>query len=43
MVLPLLFALLKWPWFARRGVQVISALVIVVATFWLWQRVANLE
>ena len=41
-VLPLLFALLKWPWFARRGPQVISALVMVVAAFWLWQRVANL-
>jgi len=42
-VLPLLFALLKWPWFVRRGPQLISALVMLVAAFWLWQRVANLE
>ena len=41
-VLPLLFALLKWPWFARRGPQVISALVMVVAAFWLCQRIAQL-
>ena len=38
-VLPLLLALNKWPWFARHGARVISALVMVVAAFWLWQRV----
>jgi hypothetical protein len=38
-VLPLLLALNRWPWFARHGARVISALVIVVATFWLWERI----
>lgn len=40
-VLPLLLALRKWPWFARYGAQVISALVILVAAFWLWQRITS--
>ncbi len=38
-VLPLLLTLNRWPWFARHGARVISALVIVVATFWLWERI----
>jgi hypothetical protein len=37
-LLPLLLALNRWPWFARHGARVTSALVIVVALFWLWQR-----
>ena len=37
--LPLLLGLERWPWFARNGTRVISALVILVAAFWLWQRV----
>ena len=40
-VLPLLLLLQRWPWFARNGARVISALVILVATFWLWQRVTS--
>ena len=40
MVLPLLLALNLWPWFARNGAKLISALVILVAAFWLWQRLA---
>ena len=39
-VLPLLLALHRWPWFARHGARVISALVILVAACWLWQRLA---
>jgi hypothetical protein len=38
LVLPLLLLLNRWPWFARHGARMISALVIVVAAFWLWQR-----
>ena len=40
-VLPLLLLLQRWPWFARNGARVISALVILVAAFWLWQRVTS--
>jgi hypothetical protein len=39
-VLPALLILNKWPWFARYGARVISALVILVAAFWLWQRLS---
>jgi hypothetical protein len=38
-LLPLLLGLERWPWFARNGARVISALIILVAAFWLWQRV----
>jgi len=38
-VLPVLLGLGRWPWFARSGAQVVSALIILVAAFWLWQRV----
>ena len=38
-LLPLLLGLERWPWFARNGTRVISALIILVAAFWLWQRV----
>jgi hypothetical protein len=37
-VLPLLLGLNRWPWFARHGARVISALVMLVASGWLWQR-----
>jgi hypothetical protein len=37
-LLPMLLLLERWPWFARNGARVISALVILVAAFWLWQR-----
>ncbi len=37
-LLPLLLLLERWRWFVRNGVRTISALVILVATFWLWQR-----
>ncbi len=40
-LLPLLLLLERWPWFARNGARVISALVIVVAAFWLWQRIVT--
>lgn len=40
-LLPLLLGLERWPWFARNGTRVISALVILVATFWLWQRITS--
>jgi hypothetical protein len=40
-VLPLLLGLGRWPWFARSGARLISALVMLVATFWLWQRVTS--
>ena len=40
-VLPLLLLLQRWPWFARHGARVISARVILVAVFWLWQRVTS--
>jgi hypothetical protein len=39
-VLPALLILNKWPWFTRHGTRVISALVILVAAFWLWQRLS---
>jgi hypothetical protein len=39
-VLPALLVLNKWPWFTRHGARVISALVILVAAFWLWQRLS---
>lgn len=42
LVLPLLFGLRKLPVFERRGTALISALVILVAAFWLWQRVTSL-
>lgn len=38
MLLPLLLLLERWTWFARNGARVISALVILVSAFWLWQR-----
>ncbi len=40
-LLPLLLLLERWPWFARHGARVISALVILIAAFWLWQRVTG--
>ena len=40
-VLPLLFALWKWSWFEKYGVRAISALVILVAVFWLCQRIIS--
>jgi hypothetical protein len=40
-VLPSLFGLQKWPLFQRFGAKVVSAVVIVVAVFWLWQRITN--
>jgi hypothetical protein len=40
-LLPLLFGLHKWPWFERNGARIISALVILVAAFWLWQRIVS--
>jgi hypothetical protein len=40
-VLPLLLVLRRWPWFERQGARVISALVILVAMFWLWQRITS--
>ena len=39
-VLPLLLWLNRWPWFARHGAQTVSALVILVAMFWLLQRLS---
>jgi hypothetical protein len=39
-MLPLLLALNRRPWFASSGTRVISALIILVALFWLWQRLA---
>jgi hypothetical protein len=39
-MLPALLILNKWPWFTRHGTRVISALVILVAAFWLWQRLS---
>ena len=41
LVLPLLLGLNRWPWFARNGARVISALVILVAAFWLWERLTT--
>lgn len=38
-LLPLLLGLERWPWFARNGARAISVLIILVAAFWLWQRV----
>lgn len=40
-VLPLLLLLNRWKWFARNGVRTISALVILVAGYWLWQRLTT--
>jgi hypothetical protein len=40
-VLPRLFALRKWTWFEKHGVRVISALVILVASFWFCQRIVS--
>jgi len=40
-LLPLLLVLNKSPWFAKHGTRLISALVILIATFWLWQRLAS--
>ncbi len=40
-VMPLLFALRKIPAFENIGARVVSALVILVAAFWLWQRVTS--
>jgi len=40
-LLPLLLLLNKWSWFARNGTRLISALVILIATFWLWQRLVS--
>lgn len=37
-MLPLLLLLERWPWFARHGTRVISALVVLVALVWLGQR-----
>ena len=38
--LPGLFALRKLPWFERHGAQVISAVVVLLGGYWLWQRLA---
>ena len=40
-VLPLLFTLRKSAWFEKYGARVISALVILVAVFWLFQRIVS--
>ena len=39
-LLPLLLLLERQPWFARHGARLISVLVILVAAFWLWQRLS---
>jgi hypothetical protein len=36
--LPVLFALRKIPWFDRRGVQVVSAVVVLLGGYWLLDR-----
>ncbi len=41
LLLPLLLLLERWPWFARFGARVLSALVIVLAAYWVWQRVTS--
>ncbi len=38
-VLPLLLGLNRWSWFARHGARLISSLVILFATYWLWKRI----
>ncbi len=38
-LLPLLLLAGRWPWFARKGAKALSVLVILVAAFWLWQRI----
>ena len=40
-LLPVLFVLQKHPWFQRFGVRAISALVMLVAAWWLVTRIAN--
>ena len=40
-VLPLLFVLRKQVWFEKSGTRVISALIILVAGFWLCQRIVS--
>jgi hypothetical protein len=40
-LLPVLFVLQKHPWFQRFGVRFISALVMLVAAWWLATRIAN--
>lgn len=39
-LLPLLLLLERWPWFARNGARAISAFVMAVAAWWLWERLA---
>jgi hypothetical protein len=38
-VVPGLFALRRWPAFARRGSTVLSVAVIAMSGYWLWERV----
>jgi hypothetical protein len=40
-LLPVLFVLQKHPWFQQFGVRAVSALVIVVAAWWLVARIAS--
>src|SRR5207302_809567 len=40
-LLPLLLLLNKSPWFARNGTRLISGSVILIAAYWLWQRLAS--
>ena len=40
-LLPVLFMLQKHPWFQRFGVRAVSALVMLVAAWWLVARIAN--
>ena len=38
LVLPVLFALRRWKHFEKRGIPAISIAIIVVSSWWLWQR-----
>jgi hypothetical protein len=38
-VVPLLFALRRWPAFERRGATVLSVAVIAMSSYWMWERV----
>ena len=38
-VVPLLFALRRWPAFERKGATVLSVAVIAMSSYWMWERV----
>jgi len=40
-LLPMLLLLNRWPWFARHGTRLISTLVILLAAYWVWQRLIS--